>query len=267
VPSSEILTLRQAAARCGRSRKELQVLIERGALPALRRDDRWLINATDLALLFPAVSGDQGGRPVASAAPEATATSLSLSSAPEGIPPLGEPPADGMSAAQPGGEVALLRELLRQRDEQIMALQEERARLSGQIGFLQGLLVEREARLQLQERATLPRGAPIDLGAYGERAAQEHSNPAPTPQVRNTTSGSGAGVPRANAYKERPEPRLERTNSDLRLSNAGNEAPRAPTHLFSGDGTSTLPAAVRHGLQTLRNLAARRPRRRERGSS
>ncbi|HWE64065.1 MAG TPA: helix-turn-helix domain-containing protein [Chloroflexota bacterium] len=127
-----LLTLRQAAALSGRGKKELLALVEHGRLPAVRREGRWLIPRADLARF---------------------ASSLAAAAAPSMVPVQGSgaPIAHAgtmLSATGAREETTLLLDALRRRDEQIAQLQEERVRLTGQLGFLQGLLVEREARLR-----------------------------------------------------------------------------------------------------------------------
>jgi hypothetical protein len=127
----EWLTLRQAASLSGYSKKALLALVERGHLPAARTDGKWLIAAADLVRL---------PRPA-----PATARQKAPAHDPLLVPPE-IPTAPASSLGPPRAELALLLDALRERDEQIARLQEERARLAGQVGFLQGLLIEREAR-------------------------------------------------------------------------------------------------------------------------
>ncbi len=60
--------------------------------------------------------------------------------------------------------LALL-EMLREKDEQIARLQEDRVRLSGQVGYLQAQVGDRDARLKLLEAATIESAAPRLLRA------------------------------------------------------------------------------------------------------
>src|SRR5581483_6406337 len=108
---AELLSIQQAAAISGRKKKALLALVEQGRLPAVRRQGRWLIARDDLARLPPS----QAEAAQAQAAPPDGAT-LRASAPPAGT----------------RDELVVLLDALRQRDEQIARLQDERAHLTGQ---------------------------------------------------------------------------------------------------------------------------------------
>ena len=49
----DLITVQQAAKLSGRGKKTLLALIERGALPAVRREGQWMISRADLVFMFP----------------------------------------------------------------------------------------------------------------------------------------------------------------------------------------------------------------------
>lgn len=214
------LTLRQAARRSGYRKKVLLALVERGQVPAVRRAHRWLIAPADLAHLRPAAtpSAPAPGAPI-SAAPGAGETRAA---------------AEAQGTVDGRGDLTPLLDALRARDEQIARLQEERARMAGQIGFLQGLLVEREVRLRVLEalpathaeppvaatpvvaastpdvaRATGPDGAIID----GDSEAQPVAMGAAIPEAATATPMLS---PATSAVPSSGQPALPASTTDAR---------------------------------------------------
>jgi excisionase family DNA binding protein len=120
-----LLTLEEAATRCGYRKRDLRALVRDGRLPAIRAGGHWRVAPADLALL--------PGRP---ALPTPAALPTTADSPPT---PSTDP-------------VAALIELLRERDRKLAELQDERAQLTGQVGFLLGQLTEREERILVLER-------------------------------------------------------------------------------------------------------------------
>jgi hypothetical protein len=198
----EWLTLGRAALISGYRKKALLALIERGRLPALRRDGKWLVARADLARLAPLT--------MPSSAPPSSESKDAL--------------AEPLRAAQSSTmDLGPLLEALRDRDEQIAQLQEERARMAGQIGFLQGVLVEREARLRLLEaqparvdpHRARPRGAalhdpPMDsnTAAPGWTAAQDAAPAEGRDGAGPVAPAAGTrnGAPAARAHDQRDAP-------------------------------------------------------------
>jgi len=122
----QLLTLEEAAARAGVRKRDLRKLVVEGQLPAVRADGRWRIAAPDLDRLVPKAAEETSDiqAPVAQPLPEAR-TSQDL--------------------------LALI-DLLRERDHQLNESQDERAQLTGQLGFLLGQLREREERIHVLEQ-------------------------------------------------------------------------------------------------------------------
>ncbi|HXT37988.1 MAG TPA: helix-turn-helix domain-containing protein [Chloroflexota bacterium] len=127
-----LLTLEEAATRAGLRKRDVRRLVIAGRLPAVRADGRWRIAAPDLDRL------------PAKAAP----------TTPSADPTVAEPKPD----PRPAGELSILIEMLRERDRHLSDLQDERARLSSQVGFLLGRLSEREDRIHSLEQALLATG-------------------------------------------------------------------------------------------------------------
>lgn len=180
-----LLTLDEAVARSGYRKKTLIALLHNGRLPGARRDGEWLIAAADLSSLPPPAKSA-----AASAAPKAQRARL--------LPP------------DPGHhELDALLTLLRDRDQQVAALQDERARLAGQVGFLQAQLLERESRIRLleghflhtQELVAAP--APLELLPASAQSSidpilpssaavpiAESGGDAPTPEPPDSATGA-----------------------------------------------------------------------------
>ncbi len=136
-----LLTLEEAATRCGYRKRDLRALLRDGRLPAIRAGGHWRVAPADLALL--------PGRP---ALPTPAALPTTADSPPTPDTDL----------------VAALIELLRERDRKMAELQEERAQLTGQVGFLLGQLTEREERI-----LALERGAAVPPATIGMAQADE----------------------------------------------------------------------------------------------
>lgn len=191
--NDDLISIREAAILCGRSKKLLQSLVERGALPAVRRGDKWLVSRADLARLYDL-------RPAAPEGPNGVKAARPL--------PPPQKAADD-AASERRADVSVLLELLRQRDDQVLQLQHERAHLSAQIGFLQGLLVERAARLRVLEAAPATRTlqaaedpAPLDPVAASAAAAQT----TPTGAEAPAAPAAPAPPPEAGAAGDEPLP-------------------------------------------------------------
>ncbi|HVC79262.1 MAG TPA: helix-turn-helix domain-containing protein [Chloroflexota bacterium] len=181
-----LLTLEEAAARAGLRKRDVRRLVIDGRLPAVRADGRWRIAAADLDRL-----------PIKTA-PNAPITD---SIVPEADPDPG-----------PASELSLVLDMLRERDRHLNDLQDERARLSSQVGFLLGRLSEREERIQLLEQDLLAAGAVVRETVITATQPDEDSGsgtvplsalPAPDPEEvrlaweRSTTSESLARLPAA----------------------------------------------------------------------
>ena len=138
----DLLTLEQAAQLTGRAKRALRELAQSGRLPAVRRKGQWLFARADLRAVGYGHSADEARN--GQAAP---------------MPPVRE-------------EMMALLELLRQRDAQIGALQDERMRLAGQVGFLQGQLLEREQRLSLLQAAGINQPDALAMARPEERTTQ-----------------------------------------------------------------------------------------------
>jgi hypothetical protein len=126
------LTLGEAATISGRSKRNMRDLVRSGRMPAIRRDGRWHIHRTDL---------------IDSRLPPGA-----------GAPELRDKPSQAVPA---GGQfeareefLALIR-MVREKDEQLTKMQDERIRLAGQVGYLQAQLAERDIRLRLLEAAAI----------------------------------------------------------------------------------------------------------------
>ena len=132
----DLLTLDQAAELSGLGKATLREMVRIGRLPAVRREGRWSIARADLAWL-PLVAPRGGSAKARKEAPEPDQSA----SAPAG--------------PQLRSEVLAMIDVLRERDAQIAGLQDERMRLAGQVGFLQGQLGEREERVRMLEAALL----------------------------------------------------------------------------------------------------------------
>jgi len=132
-----LLTLDEAAARSGYRKRELRALVREGRLPAVRAGKRWQIAPADLA-----------GLPSRITTPEPT--------------PL---PTVEVAAGTSADPLIALIELLRERDQKLTELLEERSQLTGQVGFLLGQLSEREERIQRLEQAMLSDSAQQSMKA------------------------------------------------------------------------------------------------------
>jgi excisionase family DNA binding protein len=143
-----LLSLEEAAERSGYRKRELRALVREGRLPAVRSGKRWQVAPVDLAAL-PTRNG---------AAPEPLPTGPAAAE-PETLPTI-EVPTE--KAADP---LMALIELLRERDQKLGELLEERSQLTGQVGFLLGQLSEREERIHQLERAALtaPAGPSVSV--------------------------------------------------------------------------------------------------------
>ena len=160
-------------------------MVRDGSLPAVRRDGCWHVAAADLLslsgtrstrgaisitkprpsverpaepcspsvdVLLPSPAAVQGpakrqDREAAGGVGAGTATAarpiLQVKGAGKLVPGAAQPPADA-----PRPELIAVLDMLAQRDAQIAALQDERARLYAQLGLLQGVLAERDGRLR-----------------------------------------------------------------------------------------------------------------------
>jgi len=130
-----LLTLEEAAARAGLRKRDVRRLVIDGRLPAVRADGRWRVAMSDLDRL------------------PTTATPTSPHA------DRGEPEPEPNPG--PAGELSIVLAMLRERDQQLNDLQDERARLSSQVGFLLGRLSEREERIQFLERDLLAAGTMV----------------------------------------------------------------------------------------------------------
>ena len=204
----DLITIQQAAKLSGRGKKTVLALIERGALPAVRRDGQWMIARADLVFMFP-LAETRAPEPAATATPRQPSPAEPSAT----VPPQPEssvqsaPSRESPPPPEQRGDVAMLLEMLRQRDEQVNRLQEERAQLTGQIGFLQGLLVEREARLRGLEAWPAARiAAPDDHpAAPAEPAATAR------PPARETAAEFAPPVPSSAPIPRRGAPPAHRS--------------------------------------------------------
>jgi excisionase family DNA binding protein len=137
-----LLSLEEAAERTGYRKRELRALVREGRLPAVRSGKRWQVAPADLAALPTRRSPATEPVPTEPPTPE-----------PETLPAV-EVPAE--KTADP---LMALIELLRERDQKLGELLEERSQLTGQVGFLLGQLSEREERIHQLERAALTAAA------------------------------------------------------------------------------------------------------------
>ncbi|HEY8286599.1 MAG TPA: helix-turn-helix domain-containing protein [Chloroflexota bacterium] len=131
----QLLSLEEAAARAGVRKRDVRRLVIDGRLPAVRADGRWRIAAPDLDRLLAKTTSE---------------TSIAH-------PEVAEP----APGARPVSELSVLIDMLRDRDRQLGELQDERAQLSSQIGFLLGRLSEREEHIHSLEQALLAAGTAI----------------------------------------------------------------------------------------------------------
>ena len=139
--NQDLLTLREAADFSGRGKKTLQSLVERGTLPAVRQDGQWLVARSDLALLYQLELQAAAAITLPDSDPlpqQREHKHSGKGSAPDAADVPSIASLEPFAAAQEPhtqppqrSEVALLLKMLRQRDEQIATLQEDRARLSG----------------------------------------------------------------------------------------------------------------------------------------
>jgi hypothetical protein len=132
--TDDLLSLDQAARYIRRPKRELRELIRRGSIPAVRRDAKWMVQRRDLSAYAPAMAITTRIEP-SIVAPKAAANST--------------------DPGTPREEILAFISLLRDRDEQLALLQDERARLAGQVGYLQAQLADREARLSAGETTRL----------------------------------------------------------------------------------------------------------------
>ena len=133
MPDDTFVTLGQASALTGCSKRKLRAL-----------------------LLSRPASGSPPRRAVARSSLRLGRLQHSKHSAANAIP--GKQP--DQSAAVPIAPVApsdilMILEMLREKDQQIARLQEDRVRLSGQVGYLQAQVSERDTRLRLLEAAAI----------------------------------------------------------------------------------------------------------------
>ncbi len=133
-----LLTLEEAAIRSGYRKRELRALVREGRLPAVRSGKRWQVATADLAILPSRIVSPTDPAPPDPAPPEPEALSTVEAPAEKNADPV----------------IALI-ELLRERDQRLAELLEERSLLTGQVGFLLGQLSEREERIQWLERTAL----------------------------------------------------------------------------------------------------------------
>jgi hypothetical protein len=97
----------------------------------------------------------------------------------------------------------LILEMLREKDEQIARLQEDRVRLSGQVGYLQAQVQERDARLRLVEAAAIESGARRLLPQAVDTHAPDADVPGSSaPDDRVPASEGSAKVPAASNGQE-----------------------------------------------------------------
>jgi hypothetical protein len=192
----EYLTLGRAEAEYKLPKRELRRLVRTGRLPAIRKDGRWHIHRSDLTP-FEVRAGKSpeqalrrdAGTPTP-ALPGTARWSPASTADVEGRP-----------------EMLALIELLKQRDDRLAELQDERVRLASQVGYLQAQLAERDARLRLLEAGaiepSLAEGR-LHAEAGGEQPAsvEPSLDPEPRPAGANEANGSepstleigGAGI-------------------------------------------------------------------------
>ena len=127
-----LLTLEEAATHIGYRKRELRALVREGRLPAVRAGKRWQVAPSDLPCC-----------------PRGSPRRRSLNRL---LPPKPQPSGPRPTKSDP--MIALI-ELLRERDQKLTELLEERSQLTGQVGFLLGQLSEREERIQRLEQAAL----------------------------------------------------------------------------------------------------------------
>ncbi|MDB5076751.1 MAG: hypothetical protein JWO42_2930 [Chloroflexi bacterium] len=139
----EYLTLGKAETESNLPKRDLRRLVRTGRLPAIRKDGRWHIHREDLSKLELRAGQAPDGAPDHNdgvAMPGALETANASHT-----------PADAGGRA----EMLALIELLKERDDRLATLQDERVRLASQVGYLQAQLAERDARLHLLEATAI----------------------------------------------------------------------------------------------------------------
>ncbi len=215
------LTLSQASSQSGRSKRELRSLAHSGKLPAIRRGKRWLVSRADLVSL---------GQPVATVQ----------------VAGIEKPPAtelDGRESSTAHANFLMLLEMLRDRDEQIARLQEDRVRLSGQVGYLQAQVSDRDNRLKLLEGATiegtsrrmLVESAETPAPSSGDAVVSHTRSASHVPMNGNVTATEPER--QDSAHPAAPEPGMQPANDAERGSAAA--AAGAPVEAAGATGSRT----------------------------
>ena len=139
--------------------------------------------------------GAAGGRAVASASGAGAREGKGEPAGVAGLPAASLAAATEITSgvAVPRAELLAVLEMLGQRDAQIAALQDERARLYAQLGLLQGVLAEREGRLRPARARQVeePRRedvAPTTGGGPGGRRADTQDLPATAQPTRGSAT-------------------------------------------------------------------------------
>jgi hypothetical protein len=146
--------------------------------------------------------------------------------------------------ATPRDEILAFIGLLRDRDEQLALLQDERARLTGQVGYLQAQLADRDARLVALESAAVntPRQLPAHTssGSHDARIDQSASAEGETPPR------VAAPAPESNGRLEAPSEVTSGPETDCVASDskAPSGMDQQPAPLLAAPNVPTQTATI-----------------------
>jgi excisionase family DNA binding protein len=236
----DLLTLDQAAELSGLGKATLREMVRSGRLPAVRREGRWSIARADLAWL-PLVAPRGGSAKARKGAPEPDQS------------------ASAPASSQLRSEVLAMIDLVRERDAQIADLQDERVRLAGQVGFLQGQLGEREERVRMLEAALLgiqegrvarDAMAKLSTGWTAVTVEAEPAGPARTPipiaggPAPEPAQHDTVPAPVQNDHAVAPSPSNEHAGNPAATVSAGLDTSRASVPAAEApDGPADDPPA------------------------